>query len=86
MRKEEEHRKPIFLDPEKLDAHNWRLWKKYAEISEAETKYETVHKEDAEWYFVAYGTVARMYVGYPAFAEKRRKVGLIRPVSCGLFG
>jgi 2-oxoglutarate ferredoxin oxidoreductase subunit alpha len=72
----------IFLDPEELDAHNWRLWKKYAEISEAETKYETVHKEDAEWYFVAYGTVARICMSVIQRLRKEGvKVGLIRPVS-----
>lgn len=72
----------IYLDPEELDAHNWRLEEKYRRIRENEVRYQIVHGDDAEWFFVAYGTVARICTS--VLQRLRRegvKVGLIRPVS-----
>lgn len=72
----------ILLDPEELDAHNWRLWEKYRKAAETETRYEIVHGDDSEWFMVAYGTVARICT---AVIQKIRKegikVGLVRPIS-----
>ena len=71
----------IFLNPEELDAHNWQLQEKYREIERTEKKAE-IRFPDAEWFFVAYGTVARIC---QAVIAKMRKegvnVGLVRPIS-----
>jgi len=82
-----EGRKPnvitsIYLDPEVLDAHNWKLFRKYKAIEENEVMYQTYHEDDAEWFLVAYGTVARICM---SVMEKMRKegvkLGLIRPIT-----
>lgn len=71
----------IILDPEELDAHNWRLQLKYKAVAENETMYEVVHP-DAEWFFVAYGTVSRIC---RTVMDKVRSsglnVGMIRPIT-----
>jgi len=72
----------IILDPEELDAHNWRIQEKYREIEKNEVMYETVHGEDSEWFMVAYGTVARICRAVMERARKEGvKVGLIRPIT-----
>lgn len=72
----------IWLDPEELDAHNWRIQAKYREIEKTEKKAEILYGDDSEWFLVAYGTVARIC---QAVINKMRKegvkVGLVRPVS-----
>ncbi len=72
----------IYLDPEVLDAHNWKLYQKYSLMEDNEVMYETKYAEDAEWFLVAYGTIARICT---SVVEKLRnegiKVGLIRPIT-----
>ncbi len=72
----------ILLDPEELDAHNWRIQAKYREMEEKEIMYETLYAEDSDWFFVAYGTVARIC---RSVIDKMRKegikVGLVRPIT-----
>lgn len=72
----------IILDPEELDAHNWRIQEQYREIMRKETMYEIVNGEDSEWFFVAYGTVARICRSVMArLRQEGIKVGLIRPIT-----
>ena len=72
----------IILDPEELDAHNWRLQEKYNRIRENEVMYEVAHGDDSEWFLVAYGTVARICRKVMEQARKNGvKVGLIRPIT-----
>lgn len=72
----------ILLDPEELDAHNWRLQEKYRTIKETEVMYETVFGDDSDWFLVAYGTVARICRLVVHRARKKGiKVGLIRPIT-----
>lgn len=72
----------ILLDPEQLDAHNWRLQEKYRKIAETEKKAEVLHGDDSEWFLVAYGTVARICQSVMNKMRKEGlKVGLIRPIS-----
>ncbi len=72
----------ILLDPEELDAHNWRLEEKYQKIRETEAMYEILYGDDSEWFFVAYGTVARICRAVIEDARKEGvKVGLIRPIT-----
>jgi 2-oxoglutarate ferredoxin oxidoreductase subunit alpha len=72
----------ILLDPEQLDAHNWQIQAKYREIEETEKKAEVLYGDDGEWFFVAYGTVARICQSVINRLRKEGvKVGLVRPVS-----
>ncbi|MBM7622783.1 3-methyl-2-oxobutanoate dehydrogenase subunit VorB [Sporohalobacter salinus] len=72
----------LYLDPEKLEEHNWKLDRKYEKIKEEEVKYETSNMEDADVAIVAYGTTARIVK--TAIKKARAegiKVGLIRPIT-----
>ncbi len=74
--------KSLYLDPEELEAHNWKLQAKYAEMTKNEKRHETYLVEDAEILIAAYGTVAR--IARTAINELRAdgvKVGLFRPIS-----
>ena len=74
--------KSLYLDPEELEAHNWKLQAKYAEMTKNEKRHETYLFEDAEILIAAYGTVAR--IARTAINELRSeglKVGLFRPIS-----
>lgn len=72
----------IYLDPEVLDAHNWKLFEKYRRMEQAEVMYEIKYGDDSDWFLVAYGTVARICL---SVVEKMRKegvkVGLVRPIT-----
>jgi 2-oxoglutarate ferredoxin oxidoreductase subunit alpha len=72
----------IYLDPEVLDAHNWKLYQKYKRIEENEVMYESYRADDAEWLLVAYGTVARICISVmEKMREEGFRVGLIRPIT-----
>ncbi|MCH5163861.1 MAG: 3-methyl-2-oxobutanoate dehydrogenase subunit beta, partial [Clostridiales bacterium] len=70
------------IEPEELEPFNLHLFKKYEEIAKNETKYEEYLTDDAEFIFVAYGSVARICKA--AIVELRAqgiKAGLIRPIT-----
>lgn len=72
----------LILDVEQMEAHNWKLFRKYEEIERKEVRYEEVMTEDAKMVLVAYGTAARIAKG--AMKRMRReglKVGLLRPIT-----
>lgn len=70
------------LDPADLEVHNNHLQNKYATIKDNEIRYEMYLTDDADYVFVAYGTVARIVKSAIHKArEKGIKVGLIRPIS-----
>jgi 2-oxoglutarate ferredoxin oxidoreductase subunit alpha len=72
----------ILLDPEQLDAHNWQIQAKYRQIQKTEVMYESLYADDADWFLVAYGTVARICKSVVDRARKEGvRVGLIRPIS-----
>lgn len=72
----------LFLQPEKCEEHNWKLYKKYQEIEEKEVKVETLNIEDAEIVLVAYGTTSRIcFSAMETLREQGYKVGLIRPIT-----
>jgi len=72
----------LFLEPEDLEAHNWKLKEKYNKMEENEVRYETYNLEDAETVLVAFGTTARIAISAIEQAEEEGlKVGLIRPVT-----
>lgn len=72
----------IRFEADELEAFNDYLFKKYEKIAEKETRYEEYRNEDAEYVFVAYGSVARICKA--AVMELRSegiKAGLIRPIT-----
>ncbi len=70
------------LLPEGLEKMNRKMWQKYPEIEKNEVRYEEVETSDAEYVFVAYGTVARIIkTVVKDLRAKGHKVGLFRPIS-----
>jgi 2-oxoglutarate/2-oxoacid ferredoxin oxidoreductase subunit alpha len=72
----------LFLDPEKLEQHNWKLVEKYRRMAK-EVRHETYNLDgEVDVLIVAYGTVARICkTAIDSLAEKGVKVGLFRPVT-----
>ncbi|TDT52094.1 3-methyl-2-oxobutanoate dehydrogenase subunit VorB [Fonticella tunisiensis] len=73
----------LYLQPEKLEEHNKKLSKKYAEIEKNEVRYETYNCEgEVDLVVAAYGTVSRIVKNAIKILEKEGiKVGLIRPIT-----
>lgn len=72
----------LWLQPEKLEEHNWKLHKKYETIKENEVRVESMNMEDAEIALIAYGTTSRIcYSAMETLREEGYKVGLIRPIT-----
>ena len=72
----------LFLQADKLEQHNLKLFRKYAVIKEKEVRYELFNCEDADLILVAYGTTARICKNAIKLAEAEGlKVGLVRPIS-----
>ena len=72
----------LFLQADKLEQHNLKLFRKYDVIKEKEVRYELFNCEDADLILVAYGTTARICKNAIKLAEAEGlKVGLVRPIS-----
>lgn len=72
----------LYLDPVKLEEHNWKLYKKYKDIEDRECRYEMINGDDAEYFVVAYGICARIAFSAVEMARSiGMKVGLIRPIT-----
>lgn len=70
------------LDSAKQEIHNLKLQKKYKEIEEADTRFETISCDDADYLFVAFGSAARICQKAVQLARaKGIKVGLLRPIT-----
>lgn len=72
----------LYLATAACEAHNKHLQEKYARMSEAETRWQEYHTENADWLIVAFGISARIAIS--AMQEARRKglrVGVFRPIS-----
>ncbi|WP_242340496.1 MULTISPECIES: 3-methyl-2-oxobutanoate dehydrogenase subunit VorB [Anaeromyxobacter] len=70
----------ILLREADQEAHNLHLFDKYARMTAAEQRVETLHCEDAETLVVACGTPARMASGaVAALRAEGVRVGLFRP-------
>jgi 2-oxoglutarate ferredoxin oxidoreductase subunit alpha len=84
-----EHERPravinsLFLDPEELERHNFKLAEKYARMRADEVRFATAYTDDdLDVLIVAYGTVARVCsTAIEELREAGLKVGLIRPIS-----
>ena len=73
----------LYLDPEKLEAHNWKLAAKYTDMVRNECRHEEWNIEgEVEVLFVAYGTVARICkTAIETLRERGVKAGLFRPIT-----
>jgi 2-oxoglutarate ferredoxin oxidoreductase subunit alpha len=72
----------LFIQPEKMEAHNLRLEEKYRKIREAEVRFEESNTNDAEYLFVAYGLSARICSKAMDIARSKGiKAGLLRPIT-----
>ncbi len=73
----------LYLDPEKLEAHNWKLAAKYAAMAEHECRHEEWNLDGAvDVLFVAYGTVARICKSaIEALKARGVRAGLFRPIT-----
>lgn len=72
----------LYLDPQSLEDHNWKLDRRYKEIEKNEVLVESFGLEDADVVCVAYGTTARIVKNAIEDCKaKGLKVGLIRPIT-----
>ena len=70
------------LESDKMEKNNERLQATYRRIEENEVRYQEYFTEDAEYLFVAFGSVARICL--KAIEDARAagvKVGLLRPIT-----
>lgn len=73
----------LFLDPEELERHNFRLKEKFDRMVRDEVRFEALGADaDYDVLIVAYGTVARVCsTAIEELAEEGVRVGMIRPVT-----
>lgn len=81
-RSEQKIVKSLFLGDGELEAHNWKLHRKYELIKQREVRFEADGLENAELIVTAFGTAARIAKTAIAMArEAGLKVGLLRPIT-----
>jgi 2-oxoglutarate ferredoxin oxidoreductase subunit alpha len=74
--------KSLYLGDGELEAHNWKLHRRYAEMKEKECRWEEFMTEDASLVVTAFGSVARIAKTAIMMArEEGIKVGLLRPIT-----
>jgi 2-oxoglutarate ferredoxin oxidoreductase subunit alpha len=74
--------KSLYLGDGELEAHNWRLHRKYQVLKEKEARFESVCLDDADLIVTAFGSAARIAKTAIRMArEEGLKVGLIRPIT-----
>lgn len=70
------------LDSAEMEKNNHRLQETYRRLQENEVRYQEYFTEDAEYVFVAFGSVARICLkAIEMLREQGVKVGLIRPIT-----
>lgn len=70
------------LESSKMEIINNRLQERYREIEEKETRWEEINTDDADYLFVAFGTIARICAKSMEIArEKGIKVGILRLIT-----
>lgn len=72
----------LALEPEVMEAWNIRLHKKYEKIKENEVRFEEKMTDDADYVFVAFGSMARVADKAVSLLRKEGiKVGVLRPIT-----
>lgn len=70
------------LDSAKMEVNNERFQRTYRLIEENEVRYQEYYTDDAEYIFVAFGSIARICLKAIEDArEQGIKIGLIRPIT-----
>jgi 2-oxoglutarate ferredoxin oxidoreductase subunit alpha len=74
--------KSLYLGDGELEAHNWRLHRKYRELEEKETRYESAGLAGADLIVTSFGSTARIAKTAIRMArEEGLRVGLLRPIT-----
>ncbi|MGE4580003.1 MAG: 3-methyl-2-oxobutanoate dehydrogenase subunit VorB [Desulfuromonadales bacterium] len=74
--------KSLYLGDGELEAHNWRLHKRYDLLKQNEVRYEGTGWEDAQLLVTAFGSAARIAKTAIRMARAEGlKVGLLRPIT-----
>lgn len=74
--------KSLILDPAKEEEHNWKLYRKYENITKELQITDAYQIDDARLVVMAYGTAARIAKGaIKRVREIGLKVGLLRPLT-----
>ncbi len=74
--------KSLYLGDGELEAHNWKLHSRYAELKEKESRWEEFMLDDAELVVTAFGSAARIAKSaVMAARDKGLNVGLLRPIT-----
>jgi 2-oxoglutarate ferredoxin oxidoreductase subunit alpha len=74
--------KTFTSNPSTLEELNWSLFRRYQQIKQSETLYDTFMLDDAKLVVVAFGIAARIARGAIKNARKSGlKVGMLRPVT-----
>lgn len=74
--------KSLYLGDGELEAHNWKLHARYAELKEKEARWEEFMLDDADFLVTAFGSAARIAKSAVMSArEQGLKVGLLRPIT-----
>ncbi len=74
--------KSLYLGDGELEAHNWRLHKRYEILKEKEVRHEAFMLDDARLVVTAFGSAARIAKTAVRMArEEGLKVGLLRPIT-----
>jgi 2-oxoglutarate/2-oxoacid ferredoxin oxidoreductase subunit alpha len=72
----------LFIQPEKMEAHNLKLEAKFKLMKQQEVRWEEMNTSDADYLLVAYGLSARIcQKAMDICREKGIKVGLLRPIT-----
>jgi len=72
----------LFIQPEKMEAHNLKLEAKFNLMKQQEVRWEEMNTSDADYLLVAYGLSARIcQKAMDICREKGIKVGLLRPIT-----
>lgn len=74
--------KSVELNSELQEQNNIKLINKYKKMEQEDVRFETISCEDAEYLFVAFGSMSRICLKSIEIARKMGiKVGLIRPIT-----
>ena len=72
----------LYIDPQELEDHVNRIYRKYEEIKAGEVRVECYNCEDAEIIAAAYGTTSRIVKSVIRMAAREGiRVGMIRPIT-----
>jgi 2-oxoglutarate ferredoxin oxidoreductase subunit alpha len=73
--------KSLYLGTGELEAHNWKLFRRYQEV-QVESRWEALYLDDADLVVTAFGSAARIArSAVEAVRAAGQKVGLLRPIT-----